>query len=171
MERRRQPWAPTVRDTAYSRVSFALTPTEDPEDKVFMETCGPWLDHPRSYPDNLRLFPSKVTAVFKAVADAPGATLVHCSGGRDRTGLITAMLLHLTGVEIAAIQENYAEAFRVASRHVARMAELHPEQTHERPYSIDEIEVRITERTEVLSAWWLICGQLDTRHSSRFVLR
>jgi hypothetical protein len=63
------------------------------------------------------------------------------------------MLLHLTGVEIAAIQENYAEAFRVASRHVARMAEIHPEQTHERPYSIDEIEVRITERTEVLSDW------------------
>ena len=32
-------------------------PTEDPDDPVFLATCGPWLDHPRSWTDNMNLYP------------------------------------------------------------------------------------------------------------------
>lgn len=144
---------PFVSDTFRAGVTFVHAPTEDPDDEEFQRVCGPWLDHPRSYADNLRLFPTKMATVFAALAAAPGATLIHCSGGRDRTGLVTAMLLRLAGVETAPIVEDYAEAFRAASRHVTRTAELDPEQVHERPYSYGEIEARIRERADALVDW------------------
>ncbi len=88
------------------------TPTEDPGDPHFLETCGPWLDHPRSYAPNIAMYPHLFAGVFRAIADAPGPVLVHCAAGRDRTGMITAMLLSLTGVEHQAIAEDYERAFR-----------------------------------------------------------
>lgn len=46
-----------------------------------------------------------------AVADAPpGAVLVHCSAGKDRTGLLAALLLAVAGVEREAIADDYAES-------------------------------------------------------------
>jgi protein-tyrosine phosphatase len=44
-----------------------------------------------------------------AVAEAPeGAVLVHCQGGKDRTGLVTALLLRLAGVPAAGIGADYS---------------------------------------------------------------
>lgn len=88
------------------------TPTEDPGDPHFLQACGPWLDHPRSYAPNTAMYPHLFGAAFRALADAPGPVLVHCSAGRDRTGMITAMLLSLTGVEHRAIADDYEQAFR-----------------------------------------------------------
>jgi protein tyrosine/serine phosphatase len=47
---------------------------------------------------------------ISAVADAPedGAVLVHCFGGKDRTGLVVALLLRLAGVDLEAIGADYA---------------------------------------------------------------
>ncbi|BDR59944.1 tyrosine-protein phosphatase [Lactobacillus xylocopicola] len=36
-----------------------------------------------------------------------GATLYHCSEGKDRTGLVTVMLLHILGVEREEIRRDY----------------------------------------------------------------
>ncbi|WP_285104776.1 tyrosine-protein phosphatase [Promicromonospora sp. MEB111] len=88
------------------------TPTEDPGDPHFLETCGPWLDHPRSYAPNTAMYPHLFGGVFRVIADAPGPVLVHCAAGRDRTGMITALLLSLTGVEHEAIAQDYERAFR-----------------------------------------------------------
>ena len=47
--------------------------------------------------------------VFHQLAsEKKGAVLYHCAEGKDRTGLITAMLLSLAGVDHAAIVHNYA---------------------------------------------------------------
>jgi len=44
---------------------------------------------------------------FIAAAD-PGPLLFHCVAGKDRTGLVAALLLALAGVEPAAIAHDYA---------------------------------------------------------------
>lgn len=118
-----------------------------------MRVCGPLLDHPLSYADNLRFYPQKLAVVFLAIASAPGAVLFHCAGGRDRTGMVAAMLLSLAGVRPEAIGDDYAQAFRTASRHNARQAERHPERRHETVYDDDEIEQRIAERVPALTEW------------------
>jgi hypothetical protein len=43
-----------------------------------------------------------------ATADDGGAVLFHCMGGKDRTGLVTALLLRLAGVERDAVAADYA---------------------------------------------------------------
>jgi protein tyrosine/serine phosphatase len=43
----------------------------------------------------------------RAVAEAEGAVCIHCAGGRDRTGLVTALILRLAGVTSAAAAEDY----------------------------------------------------------------
>ena len=44
-----------------------------------------------------------------AVADAPeGAVVVHCFGGKDRTGLVVALLLRLARVDLETIGADYA---------------------------------------------------------------
>ncbi len=57
----------------------------------------------------LEHFKENVAAGIQAVARAPeGGVVVHCAGGKDRTGLLTAFLLHLAGVEDEEIAADYA---------------------------------------------------------------
>ena len=51
----------------------------------------------------------QVGAIVRAVADATaGGVLVHCAAGKDRTGLVVALLLDLAGVPRDLIAADYA---------------------------------------------------------------
>jgi protein-tyrosine phosphatase len=61
--------------------------------------------------------PSLVRAI-EAVATAPGVVVFHCHAGKDRTGLVAAILLRLAGVPADVIAEDYAlSAVRLEPRH------------------------------------------------------
>ncbi|MEA5359425.1 tyrosine-protein phosphatase [Amycolatopsis sp., V23-08] len=63
---------------------------------------------PLYYPLFLQRKAGRCAAVVKAIAHAdPGGVLFHCGAGRDRTGLITLLLLALVGVEPRAIAADY----------------------------------------------------------------
>jgi protein-tyrosine phosphatase len=50
-----------------------------------------------------------VARAMNAIADAPSApVLVHCHAGKDRTGVIVALVLRLAGVSADAIADDYA---------------------------------------------------------------
>ena len=54
-------------------------------------------------------FAAYVAEVMAAIATAPsGGVLVHCAAGKDRTGLISALLLGLVGVPAETIAADYA---------------------------------------------------------------
>ncbi len=56
----------------------------------------------------LDAFRQRVGAVVQAVAAAPeGGVLIHCFAGKDRTGIVTALLLALAGVPRATIAADY----------------------------------------------------------------
>lgn len=62
-----------------------------------------------SYGDFLERYRARFGEAFAAIADAPdGAVLVHCMGGKDRTGLVVALLLRLAGASHAVIGRDYA---------------------------------------------------------------
>lgn len=57
----------------------------------------------------LDYYADAVTAVMAAIAHArPGGIVIHCSAGKDRTGIVVALLLHFNGVTPAAIARDYA---------------------------------------------------------------
>ena len=69
----------------------------------------------------LERFKPNVAAAVRAVANAPeGGVVVHCVGGKDRTGLLSAFLLHLAGVADEEIASDYAlSEERLRHRHEA----------------------------------------------------
>lgn len=74
-----------------------------------------WIDAPDDvaatrdgYLEMLEEYRGNVAAAISAVAGAPaGGVLVHCMGGKDRTGLVAALLLRLAGVSVADIAADY----------------------------------------------------------------
>lgn len=47
--------------------------------------------------------------IFNAIAEAEGGVLFHCFAGKDRTGLVAALVLDLAGVEADDIAADFAE--------------------------------------------------------------
>ena len=56
--------------------------------------------------------------LFRHIANAEQATLFHCAAGKDRTGWVAALLLHVAGVDDATILEDYllTNSFSTATR-------------------------------------------------------
>jgi protein-tyrosine phosphatase len=77
-------------------------------------------------------------------AVAPGPILIHCAAGKDRTGMVVAMLLAIVGVDAAAIERDYLRTndhrheIHRASREVTALGidNLHKSTLVARPESI-----------------------------------
>ncbi|HEU5066020.1 MAG TPA: tyrosine-protein phosphatase [Gaiellaceae bacterium] len=82
----------------------------------------------------LEHFAANLAAAIRAVASAPeGGVVIHCAGGKDRTGLVTAFLLHLAGVTTDEIARDYAlSEERLRTRHEKWIAEAQSEEERER---------------------------------------
>ncbi|SFS38042.1 tyrosine-protein phosphatase [Saccharopolyspora flava] len=87
---------------------------DDPSDTEFWARWGgAHSGTPLYYGPYLDRFPGLVAEAVGALIRAePGGVLVHCGGGRDRTGLIVLVLLAALGVSAADIAEDYALSHR-----------------------------------------------------------
>ena len=63
--------------------------------------CGHYLGY-------LENRPEEVVGALRSIATAPGAAIVHCAAGKDRTGVVVALTLTAAGVEPEAIVADYA---------------------------------------------------------------
>jgi protein-tyrosine phosphatase len=59
------------------------------------------------YLDYLADRPESIVGALRAVAEAPGAALVHCAAGKDRTGVVVAMALTAAGVPRDVVIADY----------------------------------------------------------------
>jgi protein tyrosine/serine phosphatase len=70
------------------------------------DPAGYWTTSYTSFLDEYR---ENFGRALAAIADAPeGVVVVHCAGGKDRTGLIAALLLRLAGAALDDIAADYA---------------------------------------------------------------
>jgi protein-tyrosine phosphatase len=51
--------------------------------------------------------PDSVVGALRDIAQAPGAVVVHCAAGKDRTGMVCALALEMVGVDRAAVIADY----------------------------------------------------------------
>jgi protein-tyrosine phosphatase len=123
----------------------------------------------------LEHFKQNVAAALRAVARASeGGVVVHCAGGKDRTGLLTAFFLHLAGVGVAEIAADYAlSEERLRPRHDAWLAEAQTDAERERLRRItqtpassivgvfEELERRYGSVREYLLASGAVADDLD----------
>jgi protein tyrosine/serine phosphatase len=66
--------------------------------------------------------------ILTTLARVDGPAVVHCYAGKDRTGLVAAMLLSLAGVDKDAIAGDYAETdIQLADRYKEWLASASPE--------------------------------------------
>ncbi len=122
-------------------------PTEDHDNDEFRRVCFPILDSPEYWQHNLRILPTLVRRALEAIAGARPGILIHCSAGRDRTGMIVSMLLANAGVAPEAIADDYAESVRVMAG-----ADSHSP-THDRQANWNQEEVSVwIEETQPLVA-------------------
>ncbi|WP_336854699.1 tyrosine-protein phosphatase [Sinomonas albida] len=153
-ERRRRPTDPVVRPEAMAGIAIVNAPTEDPDHpehaEAFAGRVPPYLSHPDGYAGVVRLFPGRIVEVFRAIAEAPGGVVVHCSAGRDRTGIIVTMLLQLADPARAA--EAAASHYEASLRGINEWHRVSPvKHPYERYQDDDELEPALAERQAALA--------------------
>jgi protein-tyrosine phosphatase len=93
------PFADPAHPIAYVHISLIDPDAQAvPGETMAQEYCR-WLDH----------FAPTIGRIITAVARAEdGGVLIHCAGGRDRTGVTAALLLSLAGVAPDTVADDYA---------------------------------------------------------------
>lgn len=92
-------------------ITTVRLPLDGIEDTAFWE---PWFTDwrwgtPLYYRPFLDHFPERVAATAEALAAAaPGGVAFHCAAGRDRTGIVSLLLLSLAGATPEEIAADYA---------------------------------------------------------------
>ncbi|MFO7779496.1 MAG: tyrosine-protein phosphatase [Nitriliruptoraceae bacterium] len=91
-----------------TRVEFGIMPTgaELADDPTALPRTPEELG--RVYADGIRSSAAQLRDALERIADEPRGTLVHCVAGKDRTGVVVALLLTAVDVPRQLIVEDYA---------------------------------------------------------------
>lgn len=93
--------------------------------------------------------PRAIVDAMRVVGTAPGAALVHCAAGKDRTGTVIALTLSALGVPRAEVVADYAltterigsvvERMRRARSYTGRLDDVPLETFHARPEVMESL--------------------------------
>ena len=98
---------PTFTDDAPNYLHLPLEEWDDPDYDAAMRAAMP--TEAFIYPVIMEFFADRLAAVLGAIAHAPdGGVVVHCTAGKDRTGIVAAALLAIAGVSTETIVADYA---------------------------------------------------------------
>jgi len=112
--------------------------------------CGHYLGYLEDRPD-------QVVGAVRSIAQAPGAALVHCAAGKDRTGVVVALALTTAGVRPEAVIADYAAT---EERTEAILSRLRRSRTYAR--DIDSLPAEAHRpRPETMAAF---LEQMDARY-------
>jgi protein-tyrosine phosphatase len=113
-------------------------------------TCGHYLGYLEDRPD-------QVVAALQTIARDPGAALVHCAAGKDRTGVVVALALTAVGVRPDAVIADYAAT---GDRIEAILSRLRKSRTYARDIDSQPAVPHVA-RPETMAAF---LQQMDARY-------
>jgi protein-tyrosine phosphatase len=113
-------------------------------------TCGHYLGYLEDRPD-------QVVAALQSIARAPGAALVHCAAGKDRTGVVVALALTAAGVRPEAVVADYSAT---GDRIEAILGRLRRSRTYARDIDSQPVVAHLA-RPETMAAF---LQQMDARY-------
>jgi protein-tyrosine phosphatase len=126
-------------------VHASVLPEADSDDWAEMDAIGDAAPDETTATKNVYLeflerFPRAFVGAVEAVAQAPeGTVVIHCVSGKDRTGLVAALLLRLAKVSIADVAADYAlSAERLSSFSAQWIEEAPTEEERSRRERISE---------------------------------
>jgi protein tyrosine/serine phosphatase len=99
---------PLVRDGRIELRHRSLYPEKGKLTDVMISRADGELPAVRYYLRYLRDRPDSIVGALSDIAAADGAVLVHCAAGKDRTGLVAAVVLSALGVEDETVAADYA---------------------------------------------------------------
>jgi protein-tyrosine phosphatase len=161
---------PLAAFAAVEHVNYSLLIVDDLEEEALNESlltdrrrraAAADPDHAVSihYLKYLEHRPDSIVAALRAIADAPGAALVHCAAGKDRTGVVVALALVTVGVRRDAVVADYAAT---AERIDAILARLRASATY-----VNNVDKITTEQhTPRAAAMGTFLDLIETRHGS-----
>jgi protein-tyrosine phosphatase len=100
-------------------------------------------------------FAEAITAVAEA---PPGGVLVHCTAGKDRTGLVAALLLRLAGVALPEIGADYA----ITERNLAEATRLWVDEAEDEEERARRVQMSLTPAAAMVGT----LEELERRHGS-----
>lgn len=122
----------------------------------------------------------RIGRVLRALADADGPAVYHCAAGKDRTGVISAILLGLLDVPDEVIVADYVATQDNLDVIIARLMEtegyrkmfaaLPPDTLHAEPATMESFLTRLRERHGSFAGYACAAG-LDDAHRARLTAR
>ena len=88
---------------------------------------------PKDYDDGIVSYmemveePYTARSIFKAILNSPKPMLIHCSAGKDRTGVFCAMLLACANVPLEVINSDYMASFPLLPKMTKETRTYHKE--------------------------------------------
>jgi len=116
----------------------------------------------------LRLAGPQMVRIVQIIAESRGPALFYCAAGKDRTGLVAAVLLGALGVRDEDVIGDYAATRANLARIVERLRrstsydyvfrELPPDTLHAEPETMARVLARVAQEHESMRAYLLRCG-------------
>lgn len=148
---------PQISAQAMTGIQVLNLPLEEPGNARFEKIAVPYMNHPAMYRLVCEEFPDRLSAVFKELANAEGGVVLHCSAGRDRSGLIASLLLGLTGADEQILNHDELGTRGINEWHRVS-GYRHPYESYQQPAALQAV---IDSRAEALEGFMEWVGSAE----------
>lgn len=93
----RREFDPQISEDSLKGIQVVNLPLEEPGNQRFESVAIPYMNHTSMYRMVCEEFGGHLREVFEQLAQGDGKSVIHCSAGRDRSGLVATLLLDLAG--------------------------------------------------------------------------
>lgn len=143
---------PQVPASAQAGIEILQLPLEEPDNARFAAVAIPYMNHPAMYRLVCEEFPDHLREVFSALGESAGGVVLHCSAGRDRSGLVASLLLELTGQAERVLQHDELATHGINEWHRVS-GYRHPYETYQEDAQLQRMVDSRARALEEFMAW------------------